>query len=123
MKLTIGSGVREIKNKAFANAGNITEIYSLAVVPPICSSENVFDQYVYRAATVYVPNERNAVGRYKADDVWNNFFEIIAEEVDAVNTISLTDNPSSRIYNLSGNKFQTPQPGINIINGKKVLIK
>lgn len=80
-KLTIGSGVREIKDDAFAGAGNILEIYSLPVIPPTCSSENVFDQYVYKAAVVYVPQERNAEARYKAEEVWNKFFDIYAKDL------------------------------------------
>lgn len=51
------------------------------MIPPTCSSANVFDQYVYKAADVYVPQERNAEARYKADDVWNKFFEIYSKDL------------------------------------------
>lgn len=80
-KVFIGSAVRQIKKGAFSGAERITEIYSLNPIPPTCEDETVFDGYVYKAAKVYVPDERDALTRYKAEAVWNKFFDIIAKNL------------------------------------------
>lgn len=46
------------------------------------------------------------------------------DAIEDVNTdASLTNNGVVRIYNLAGQRLNRLQPGINIINGKKVIIK
>lgn len=43
--------------------------------------------------------------------------------VDGIEAIELLNNLSGEIYNLNGQKLQKAQKGVNIINGKKVLVK
>lgn len=43
--------------------------------------------------------------------------------VDGIEAVELLNNLSGNIYNLNGQKLQKAQKGINIINGKKVLVK
>jgi hypothetical protein len=37
--------------------------------------------------------------------------------------VSIENEDDARIYNLSGQRLSAPQKGINIINGRKVVIK
>lgn len=43
--------------------------------------------------------------------------------VDGIQAVELLNNLSGDIYNLNGQKLQKAQKGVNIINGKKVLVK
>ena len=43
--------------------------------------------------------------------------------VDGIEAVELLNNLSGNIYNLNGQKLQKTQKGINIVNGKKVLVK
>lgn len=120
--VVIGKSVRIIQDLAFAGADRIEQIYAFPVIPPTCASSNVFDSYVYKAAAVYVPDERNAVARYQAEDVWKNFFEIYSMEATGINAPAITPLPSERnYYNLQGLHTTGASRGISIVNGKKML--
>lgn len=43
--------------------------------------------------------------------------------VDGIEAVELLNNLNGNIYNLNGQKLQKAQKGINIVNGKKVLVK
>jgi len=43
--------------------------------------------------------------------------------VDGIEAVELLNNLSGNIYNLNGQKLQKAHKGINIVNGKKVLVK
>ena len=49
-----------------------------------------------------------------------NFGGII---VDGIEAVEILNNLSGNIYNLNGQKLQKAQKGINIVNGKKVMVK
>ena len=51
----------------------------------------------------------------------NSFF--IESQTDGIMTPYKSKEAQSAIYNLSGQRLKSPQKGINIISGKKVLIK
>ncbi len=42
---------------------------------------------------------------------------------EGINDIMVNNNAANGIYNLVGQKLATPQKGVNIINGKKILVK
>jgi len=42
---------------------------------------------------------------------------------DAINDIQITNAKSTAIYNLAGQRINTLQKGLNIVGGKKVLVK
>ena len=52
-------------------------------------------------------------------------YEAIEDVPTAVNSVSKSDleTSSAAIYNLQGQRLDTPQPGVNIIGGKKKVIK
>lgn len=81
--ITLGSHVMNINDNAFAGDRRIATIKTSTFIPPTCASANVFDNYVYQAAELYVPTIRNAIARYKADGVWSKFFDIYEQDLDA----------------------------------------
>ena len=52
---------------------------------------------------------------------------LLWDDKEATGIESLTPSTSSKgegsIYNLNGQKLSAPQKGINIINGRKVIVK
>lgn len=109
---------------------SLQSLYCAAPQPPFCytssiNTEETPFQYAAKDATVYVPVGtadlyRNATG-------WNyftNFVEIsefpYATGIPTVQDEACTSQDA--IYDLSGRKVETPQPGhLYIIGGKKVL--
>lgn len=109
---------------------DVDNIYTDSIKAILCKCANPpgLENYsniltsTYTDAIVYVPQGTLAV--YQAADGWKNFWNI--EEYDTTSTgiANISDPlPDKIIYNLQGHKLSKPQKGINIINGKKVLIK
>lgn len=120
--LTIGSGVRSIAKEAFVGCNYIEKIFTKAVVPPTCADKSVFDDYVYLSAVVTVPNERNSIDRYKAANVWKDFFEIVENIPTGINEqCSIFNSAERNYYNLQGQRSVAPARGLNVVNGNKVL--
>lgn len=123
-KLTLGKGLRDIGSGAFSGSDNIETIYTLNPIPPACADASVFAPYVYNAAALYVPNERNAIARYKADNVWSKFFEINEKDFSGITDIVVDKDPIEDVYyNLNGQRVINPSNGIFIKNGQKVIIR
>ena len=72
----------------------------------------------------------NADGLYRLSDIDARMAETMAEydaieDVSAVGAAAPAGSPSqsATIYNLQGQRLDTPQPGINIIDGMKTMVK
>lgn len=50
-------------------------------------------------------------------------FEIGADDADGINGVNANLNGSENIYNVAGQRLGQMQKGINIVNGKKIIIK
>ena len=63
------------------------------------------------------------IDAYRTADDWKNFTNIVEFDPTNVEVISAEGKPAAeqRIYNLGGVRMATPQKGLNIINGKKVV--
>lgn len=82
-------------------------------------------------ATLYVPIGSKVA--YEAANPWNEFKEIVETDIidTGINTINHSESTTMEEverYDASGNRFFTPQKGLNIVkysNGalKKILIK
>ena len=57
--------------------------------------------------------------------IFRNFGLIIrlAYEISHVVHESQTDSSTAPIYNLQGQRLGTPQRGVNIVGGKKIIVK
>ena len=124
--ITISNSVTEIGYRTFAGCSNLKTIYSLNLQPPTYDifHDPAFEQTCYSSAVLYVPI--GSLNAYQTTIPWSNFGNI--QEFDPVTGIDNTkmeveaENEETTIYDLQGRRLSRSQRGINIINGKKVLV-
>ena len=123
--VTIGNSVWSIGAKAFycENLATVVSLVENALTltwksprfPP-------FSQSTFMNGTLYVP--KGSKVWYEADDDWNNFRNIVEGTPTGITRVtSDKETPNAPIYDLNGRRLTEPKKGINIIEGKKVLIK
>ena len=120
----LGSNLAAIGAQAFANCGNMVDVYCYASRYPNVQ-RNTFENSYIDYVTLHVPAE--SVSHYKNHEVWGKFKDIVplsGEEtnIESVTMINRADN-APIIYNMNGQRIANPKKGLNIINGRKVLIK
>ena len=115
--VTIGNNVSKLDEYVFAGCVSLTSVTSLNSAPPKMVS-NTFDNY---AALLQVPIGTKT--KYQKTIYWRNFKNI--EEIDpaSVQNITLEKGKNTPIYDLNGRKLESPKKGINIVGGKKVVMK
>ena len=123
-KIYLGSNLAIIGSQAFANCGKIEDVYCYAVRCPSIE-RNTFENSYIDYLTLHVPAV--SLNDYKNHDVWSKFKAVVpltAEETDIerITMVSGTDS-APIIYNMNGQRISNPKNGLNIINGRKVLIK
>ncbi len=82
----------------------------------------MFTNNNYMTLNVYVPEE--ALGAYQNAEGWKNFWnlqDLSATGIKDVETDGVTGD--NRCYDLRGNRLGAPKRGVNIINGKKVVVR
>ena len=89
-------------------------------------NETIYQYYMIEHATLHVPAE--LVESYKQTFPWNMFGNIVAlTEEDYADGIEEIVNGklsnSKSIYNLQGQRINRLQKGLNIVDGKKVVVK
>ena len=124
-KCVFGSGVSNIETRVFDNDYDMTDIYCLAEKVPSTNREAFFE-YLYPRATVHVPAQ--SLEEYKTTAPWSNFSNIVAiaeGETDGISPLRLPLNGerSDAIFNLQGQRIKTLQKGLNIVDGRKVVVK
>ena len=105
-----------LKYTNFGGCNSIESVTSKNFTAPIGGG---FTDTTYKNAILYLPN--GGEESYKADNYWKNFLNIQTSGINAVRDNVV--NNAGTIYDLQGRKLSKPQKGINIINGKKVLVK
>ena len=122
--VTIGSGVTSIGNNAFDGV-DIPTVISLIENPFTITGKTsdyrTFSQNTFNNATLYVP--KGTIDKYKATDGWKDFANIKEGNPTAINVVENIEENKAVIYNLNGVRQSGPKKGINIINGKKVVLK
>ncbi|MDE6651054.1 MAG: leucine-rich repeat protein [Paramuribaculum sp.] len=73
-RIVIGANISTIKNKAFGNCKNVSQVLSYSITPPIVESTS-FDSDIEKFAELHVPV--GYIDVYKESDVWNKFTTII----------------------------------------------
>ena len=115
-----GSSVKTIGKEAFSDCAKVTRIISHTVTPPTCGSQAMDDINKWDC-TLIVPD--GSVAAYQAADQWKEFL-FVEDFTTDIHTVS---QPSTScpavIHSLSGQRLTTPRKGINIIDGKKVVVK
>lgn len=79
------------------------------------------DDRIYTQAKLFVPID--AIDKYKNTSPWNLFSNILDLSQSGIDNVILDNNNFDIIYNIMGHKLAYPQRGVNIINGRKVLVR
>jgi len=124
-RITLPESLTRIGNDAFKDISTLTHVYCHAKVP-FAIDEHAFN---YKCI-LHVP--AGCREDYMAADGWKNF-AIIVDNIPHGMTGDETglmpavqnghDGASERLYDLQGHPADGTQPGIYILNGKKVLMK
>ena len=112
--ITIPSTVKEIELMAFWGCTGIKEITSLNTVPPTCTTDGMFEDFL--TATLYVPTA--SIDDYKAATSWKEFTIIKGVETTSINGVeNNNDNTGKVYYNLQGIRISANNitPGVYII--------
>ncbi|MDO5525064.1 MAG: hypothetical protein Q4F85_03160 [Prevotella sp.] len=71
---------------------------------------------------VFVPHE--ALSTYQGAVGWKNFWNLHGFDPTGIDNVKNDIlNGNSKCYDLRGNRLGAPKRGLNIINGKKVIVK
>lgn len=119
--ITIPNSVISIGDMVFYDCSGLKSITTLSFTPPTLGTKNFTDEQ-YASIPLYVP--QSSIETYKAADGWKNFYNILAVDSSGIESAEANgaDQPTV-IYDIQGRRLNEPQRGINIINGKKVLVK
>ena len=116
ISITIPETVTSIGDYTFQNCPNLTSVTNLSTIPQKISA-NTFTTY----GTLHVLPGCKA--KYAAADFWNNF-EIVEDATTGIDAVKETPSISTdKIFSISGQQLDKTKKGVNIINGKKILVK
>jgi hypothetical protein len=124
--VTIGNSVCSIGAKAFycENLATVVSLIENALTIDFAWKSSYFppfSQNTFMNGTLYVPKGSKVL--YEDND-WNNFRNIVEGTPTGITRVtSDKQTPNAPIYDLNGRRLTEPKKGINIIEGKKVLIK
>lgn len=114
-----GNSMQTIGQEAFSDCANVTRIISHATTPPVCGSQALDDINKWNC-TLYVPDGH--IAAYQAADQWKEFLFTDNLSTD-INGVAIDADTTAPIFSLSGQRLNAPRKGINIIGGKKVVIR
>ena len=122
--VTIPKSVTSIGDEAFDGV-DLTTVVSLIENPFVIvgksSSSRAFSENTFDNATLYVP--KGTIDKYKATEGWKDFLNIEEGNPSGIKVVENTQNKNATIYDLNGVRLSEPKKGINILNGKKVVVK
>ena len=85
------------------------------------SDNRTFTLNTFNNGTLYVPI--GTIDKYKATEGWKDFENIVEGIPSGIKGVHLDSDKNYPIYDINGRRLEGPQRGINIINGKKVIMK
>lgn len=129
--VTISNSMISIGESAFYNCKAMNKVVS-KIEEPFIINRNVFESWdgwnnrsYFTSATLYVP--KGTKEKYEATAAWNQFKNIVEMEDDVTTSVDAITNHGENIvterYALSGQRVATPQKGLYIVNGRKVVMK
>lgn len=107
-KAIIPASVEKVGDVAFGFMPNLTELQSLAVVPPTCSIFGPVSDEMYQTCKLYVP--MGSEEAYKAADGWKNFYSIEA----GINSIQTGAPFVTDSYSFNGQRIIDNHRGLTI---------
>ncbi|MDE6309744.1 MAG: leucine-rich repeat domain-containing protein [Muribaculaceae bacterium] len=128
--ITLPEGITTIDVRAFGNSTNIKEIVYNSF-NPVTADENIFDDEIYSAATLYIP--KGTLEKYRATVPWNRFLKIEYSDYSSVNQINAETKEEIdykfpyQLYNttgaLVGGDINSAAPGLYIIRQGSIANK
>ncbi|MDE6011218.1 MAG: leucine-rich repeat domain-containing protein [Prevotella sp.] len=121
--VTIAGYLTEIGTWAFYWCSNLTSVYC-NVYRPISTlkKKTIFSDYQYRNTRLYCP--KGAREAYISTEPWKYFYNILVFTPTGVENVNATDENADKVYyDMNGHRLNTPIKGMNIIDGKKVMMK
>ena len=116
--IEIPNSVTSIGEGAFDWCTSLTSVTVLNPTPVVIA-EDVFTNRTN--AILYVPEGSKSA--YQTADYWKEFKEIVEIDPSGIDQIMSNDKNNATIFTLDGKRIKKPQKGINIIDGKKVVVK
>ena len=114
--ITIPETITSIGDYTFSGCSNLTSVTNLSTIPQKISA-NTFTTY----GTLHVLPGCKA--KYATADFWKNF-EIVEDATTGIDIVEGTPTISAdKIFSISGQLLDKTKKGVNIINGKKILVK
>ena len=135
-EVIIPRSVTSIGDGAFAGCGNLQAIYALPAEPISLTAEALgratrasedlvpsqLDGIDFDACILYVPFGSET--KYRNAEGWKMFTHIVGiDPTSGIHTASTERQTSKSIYDLGGQKLAVPRYGLNIIGGKKVIMR
>ena len=123
--ITIPSSLVILDSNPFAGCTNLTS-FKVMSKEPIKINEDVFfvetdSIHTFDQTTLCVPKGTKV--KYQEADVWKNFKNIVEFDPTGIDDITVDEDGQQTIYSISGIRLKRPQKGLNIINGKKVVVR
>ena len=75
----------------------------------------------YMTLNVFVPQE--ALEAYQSAESWKDFWNLKGFDATGLESVKAANGDANTYYDLQGNRHHAPKRGLNIINGKKVMVK
>ncbi len=117
--VVIGNYVNNIS--WFGSCSVLENMWLLNSVPPQIYHSS-FKESHYLNLNVYVP--QGSLSAYQNADVWKDFWNLQEGAPTGIESVkNITPNAKNCYYDLRGNRLSAPKRGLNIINGKKVIVK
>lgn len=128
--LYIGNSIGTLDNSTFSGCTSLTDVYSYSTVAPPADSwvnnkKGIFSQESYEKVTLHV--SAGSLDSYKATEPWSYFLNVVnltdEELASGIRTVGAKDTDAKYIFTLDGKRHLNIQRGINIIGGKKYVVK
>ena len=118
--VTIPNSVTSIGESAFSYCSSLTSVTNLATSPQKIAESTFYDYDKKERVLHVLPSYKAA---YEAADFWKDF-SIVEDATTGIDAVKETPTISSdKIFSISGQRLDKTKKGVNIINGKKILVK
>ena len=118
----IGKGLSLIYPGVFNGCVNLREVYITAPEPPKYHAYSAFIcEENLGNIVLYVPQA--SMEKYKESEYWSQFKEIRSIETAGIADVETGRENPEVIHDLQGRRLKHIAPGINIVNGKKILVR
>ena len=125
--VVLGSGMTRLSKYAFESCGKLKDMYCYTS-QVLSASSRSFNSASCATAILHVPAD--LVETYKVTEPWRAFGTIIPltdsdpKPTSGIYKLQFNNEPSAvNCYDLQGRKIASPQKGIYINDGKKVIVK